>query len=148
MDQRDELIACLRQAFDEYEVEPYAIYRAADGAPLPNEADSETVLKEHLENTGRLIPLPKEPAALANIVEVSLVDFLIATLGEQDDVDLTRGTERGYPDLELAGERFGGIPYAIDIKVAKRKASARTGRVNESRTQSRITLYTGNTYFR
>ena len=54
---------------------------------------------------------------------------------------MARGSERGYPDLELSGTRFGEGFHAIDVKVARRDA-------NPARTRSRITLYTGNTYFR
>jgi hypothetical protein len=52
-----------------------------------------------------------------------------------------RGNERGYPDLELSGPAFGGGFHAVDVKAARRAASGR-------QTQSRITLYTGNTYFK
>lgn len=52
-----------------------------------------------------------------------------------------RGTERGYPDFEVAGPAFGGGFHAVDVKAARRAPSG-------TRTQSRITLYTGNTYFK
>ncbi|MGH3159895.1 MAG: hypothetical protein ACRDNF_25425 [Streptosporangiaceae bacterium] len=52
-----------------------------------------------------------------------------------------RGTERGYPDFEISGPAFGGGFHAVDVKAARRATSGR-------RTQSRITLYTGNTYFK
>ena len=52
-----------------------------------------------------------------------------------------RGNERGYPDLEISGPPFGGGFHAVDVKAARR---ARNGR----QTQSRITLYTGNTDFK
>lgn len=84
--------------------------------------------------------MPKEPAALANIIEVSQVNFLSAQVEARDDVTLKRGTERGYPDLEISGPAFGDKFYAIDIKAARRKASKKTGKVNPKRTQSRITL--------
>ena len=54
---------------------------------------------------------------------------------------IRRGTERGYPDLEISGAAFGGGHHAIDVKAARRAR-------NLTQTQSRITLYTGNTYFR
>ncbi|MGH8898005.1 MAG: DNA mismatch endonuclease Vsr [Egibacteraceae bacterium] len=52
-----------------------------------------------------------------------------------------RGTERGYPDIEVSGAAFGDGYHAVDVKVAR---LAKSG----TRTQSRVTLYTGNTYFR
>lgn len=85
--------------------------------------------------------LPSEPAALANIVEVSVVDFLLDQIDRENGVSSHRGTERGYPDIEISGPRFGGGYHALDIKVARRAPSGR-------QTKSRVTLYTGNTYFR
>jgi hypothetical protein len=104
-------------------------------------ADLEAQLAHH----GHLLPLPKEPAALANVLEVSIVDFLLdrvaATGGE---LKATRGGERFYPDLEISGPAVDGRFYAVDIKVAQRKVPKKA---QPTQTQSRITLYTGNTYF-
>jgi hypothetical protein len=99
-------------------------------------------LEERLAEGGHLLPLPKEPAALANVLEVSIVDFLIARIHQAPGARVSRGTERGYPDLEVSGDFFGGGFHAVDIKAARRNPK------NMGRTQSRITLYTGNTYFR
>lgn len=57
-------------------------------------------------------------------------------------VTVTRGSERGYPDLELGGSELADGHHAVDVKVARRR------RAGSDQTQSRITLYTGNTYFR
>lgn len=94
-----------------------------------------------LDSRGHLIPLPKEPAALANILEVSLVGFIAAAADATLGVEATLGTERGYPDIELTGSMFGGGYHAVDIKNARRSRGGGS-------TQSAITLYTGNTYFR
>ncbi|MFI9809675.1 type II restriction endonuclease [Streptomyces sp. NPDC052301] len=102
-------------------------------------------LEEKLAARGHLLPLPKEPAALANIIEVSIIDFILAAITETDGIEYQRGSERGYPDLEIFGPRFGGY-HAIDIKAARRAVT--TKGVATGRTQSRITLYTGNTYFK
>ena len=147
MSQREALIDFLRKLFDGFEPEPYAIFRRTGSEGFPMKAATEEELVAQLDKAGNFIPLPKEPAALANIVEVTLVDFMIENLAHRNDIQLTRGTERGYPDIELDGSAFGGRPYAIDVKVARRKAT-KSGKVNPKRTQSRITLYTGNTYFR
>lgn len=98
-------------------------------------------LVEALTSGGYLLPLPKEPAALANVIEVSLVDFVLRCLEEVPNATARRGTERGYPDIEISGVAFGGGHHAVDVKVARRAK-------NGKRTQSAITLYTGNTYFR
>lgn len=142
------LLNWLRNACAQYELEPIAVYRRRGNHTWPLTAGSEADLERALDEGGHFLPLPKEPAALANIIEVSLVDFLLAQVEGRNDITLKRGSERGYPDLELSGSAFGDHFYAIDIKAARRKASKATGKVNPKRTQSRITLYTGNTYFR
>ena len=108
-------------------------------------ANDEDHLEELLRAGGHLLPLPKESAALANVLEVSLVDYLLRKV-ETDGAEGARGTERGYPDFELSGPAFGGGFHAIDVKVARRGVT-KAGKPKES-TQSRVTLYTGNTYFR
>ncbi len=47
-----------------------------------------------------------------------------------------------YPDIVFTGAALNGQVVACDIKVARRNPT------NRNRTKSRITLYTGNTYFR
>jgi len=137
----DSLIHWLRDACSRYEVEPVAVYRASPEQRWPLLAHGESDLQEQLRDRGNFVPLPKEPAALANILEVSLVDFVLGELRSVEGVRVERGTERGYPDIEITGHKFGGGYHAVDIKVARRNKSG-VG------TQSRITLYTGNTYFR
>ncbi len=69
--------------------------------------------------------LPKEPAALANVLEVSVVDFLLDRIAATDgQLTATRGGERVYPDLEITGPGVGGAFYAVDIKVAAERATA------------------------
>jgi hypothetical protein len=87
------------------------------------------------------LPLPKEPASLANVLEVAIVDYLLRHIQDLDGGEGRRGTERGYPDIEIDGSAFGGGFHAVDVKVARRKKGLKY-------TDSRITLYTGNTYFR
>ncbi|WP_198151186.1 type II restriction endonuclease [Hyphomicrobium sulfonivorans] len=141
MSDSEQLIEWLRSVCAKYEREPLAIYRAGRAATFPLKANSEEDLQQKLEAGGHFIALPKESAALANIVEVSLVDFLMDCIGKHNDISGARGTERGYPDIEITGPRFGDVPHALDVKVARRAKSG-------NQTQSRITLYTGNTYFR
>lgn len=135
------LLEWLRDGCAQYALEPVAIYRAGSKPSWPLVAASEEELRRKLAEGGHLLPLPKEPAALANVLEVSVVDFLLRRLKEVEGAEARRGTERGYPDIEVSGPAFGGGHHAVDIKVARR---ARGGR----QTESRITLYTGNTYFR
>ena len=106
-------------------------------------------LVRQLDDGGFLTPLPSESAALANVIEVALVDFLLARIGDVsargEDADAHRGAARGYPDLEVSGSYFGGGFRAVDIKLARIKVPKRR---DPTKTESRITLYTGNTYFR
>lgn len=142
------LLKWLRTACSEYKHDVAALYRRHGNDQWPLQARSESELEEKLRAGGHFLPLPKEPAALANILEVAIVDFLLARLAKLRGANAQRGTERGYPDVEISGAHFGGEHHAIDVKIAMRKrASARQKTKTQTRTQSRITLYTGNTFF-
>ena len=135
------LVEWLRTACGEYVLEPIAVYRARGEHPWPLVGRDERDLADQLEAGGHFLPLPKEPAALANVLEVSLVSFVLSRLHAVPEAEGRRGTERGYPDIEISGAAFGGGYHALDVKVARRRKGGKD-------TQSRITLYTGNTYFR
>lgn len=136
----------LRGLCDRYRYDLRGVFRVSGSTDWPLTATDAADLEARLTSRGHLLPLPKEPAALANVLEVSILSFLLdeikATAGE---LTAQRGGERFYPDLEVTGPAVGGSYYAVDIKVARRGV---TKRGPSSRTQSRITLYTGNTYFR
>lgn len=136
-----DLLAWLREQCAEYEFDVVALYRTHGDHPWPLTAQDEAELELKLEDGAHFLPLPKEPAALANILEVSVVDYLLERFENTIGLHIARGTERGYPDLEVTGSALDDRFHAVDVKVARR---ARGGR----RTQSRITLYTGNTFFR
>jgi hypothetical protein len=136
------LLAWLRQQLSSYDLDLVAIFRKyGASSSWPLSARDPDDLEAKLAAGGHFVALPKEPAALANILEVSLVDFLLEAVRQTRGATAQRGTERGYPDLELSGSAFGGGFHAVDVKVARRN-KART------QTQSRITLFTGNTFFR
>ena len=134
-----DLIDWLRKTCKGYEIKPIAVFARKGELNWPAHFSDEDALVEALEAGKYFVALPKEPAALANVIEVSIVDFLLERFEELDGINAARGTERGYPDIEISGDALGGC-HAIDIKVARR---AKNGR----QTNSRITLYTGNTYF-
>lgn len=136
-----DLLEWLRNRAREYVFDAIAVYKLIGDHGWPLEAEDEQDLARQLGDGGHLLPLPKEPAALANVVEVSLVNFVLEQLERVTDAVGQRGTERGYPDVEVTGGAFGAGFHAVDIKVARRGASRKL-------TQSRVTLYTGNTYFR
>lgn len=136
----------LREQCADYEFDLAGVFRLNGDLSWPVTAASPFELAQTLADGGHILPLPQEPAALANVLEVSLVDFLTERAKATSGVTVQRGTERGYPDLELSGSRFGEGFHAVDVKVAKRKIT-KAGRPTNL-TQSRITLYTGNTYFR
>src|SRR6185312_8600489 len=96
------------------------VFRRTGHGPWPLRAGSPDELESALKGRGHLLPLPKEPAALANVLEVSIADYLMTKMAEEEDMEGVRGTERGYPDLEISGPAFGGGHHAIDIKVARR----------------------------
>jgi len=145
-----DLLDWLREQFLGYDFNVAGVLRREGPASTwPLTAANPAELEERLITGGHLLPLPKEPAALANVLEVDIVDFLLERLNQLENVEHHRGSERGYPDLEVGGDVFGGGWHAVDIKVAqraRRSGPPRPGTVE--RTQSRITLYTGNTYFR
>jgi hypothetical protein len=102
-------------------------------------------LESKLSDRGHLLPLPRESAALANVLEVMVIDFLLAAAAKVDGLRWERGSDRGYPDLEMFGSALADRYWAVDLKVARR---ATVQRPPARQTQSRITLYTGNTYFK
>jgi hypothetical protein len=135
----------LRDRCDEYTFDVTAVFhRLGDHDwPVALTATDPASLEQRLAEHGHLLPLPKEPAALANILEVSLADFLLKAADREEGLEAMRGTERGYPDIELGGDALEGEFWAVDIKVARRDSTKA-----KLRTESRITLYTGNTFFR
>lgn len=139
-----DLVDWLRTQCADFTFDVRGVYRrSGTSTTWPMTAENPEQLEHRLTEGGHLLPLPKEPAALANVLEVAIVDFLLERLEGFEDATAQRGTERGYPDLEVSGARFGGGFHAVDVKVAR--LAETKGR---QRTQSRITLYTGNTYFR
>jgi hypothetical protein len=137
----EQLLGWLREQCAEFVFRPEGVYVAEAEHPWPLFAEGPEELTAQLETGGHLLPLPKESAALANVIEVALVDFLLAQLESLEGAEGRRGQERSYPDLEISGPAFGGGFHAVDIKMARLHKAGR-------RTQSRCTLYTGNTYFR
>jgi hypothetical protein len=137
----------LRAQCQEYVYDLRGVFRVAGSTSWPLTAIDAADLEAQLARNGHLLALPKEPAALANVLEVSIVDFLLDQVAAaKGKLVATRGGERTYPDLEVTGPGVDGAFYAIDIKVAQRKIPKRRG-LQPTQTQSRITLYTGNTYF-
>lgn len=137
----EKLLEWLRRVCGEFVFDVVATFRRSGDHEWPLVADDERDLEQRLADGGHLLPLPKEPAALANVLEVAIVGYVLGRLHEREEAQGERGTERGYPDIEVTGEAFGGGHHAIDVKVARLAPSG-------NRTQSRVTLYTGNTYFR
>jgi hypothetical protein len=135
----------LRDQCQAYVYDLRGVFRVAGSTQWPLTAADAADLEGQLHTHGHLLPLPKEPAALANVLEVSIVDFLLDRIAATGGtLTATRGGERFYPDLEITGPGVGGNFYAVDIKVAQRKILKKSP---PTQTQSRITLYTGNTYF-
>ena len=131
----------LRDQVEGWKQSALGIFRLRTGQEQwPVHATGPDELKEQLIQRGHLLPLPTEPAALANLIEIELREHLVVAAEATPGVELRLGTERSYPDLELGGPVFGDRCYAADIKCARRAKSGKS-------LQSRIALYTGNTYF-
>lgn len=140
-----DLESWLRKTCGEYRFALRGVFQTRGDHEWPLVANNEDELDALLSAGGHILPLPKESASLANVLEVGIVDFLLDRTSEIDGLVAVRGTERGYPDLEFSGDALGGKFHAVDIKVARRK---RIKSGVSKNTESRITLYTGNTYFR
>jgi hypothetical protein len=136
-----QLLDWIRAQCCDFVFRPAGVYLKSGDHPWPLVAHDDNELEIRLEAGGHLTALPKESAALANVIEVALVDFLIDRISRLPGAVATRGGERSYPDLEVGGAAFGGGFHAVDVKMARLNK-------NGYQTQSRCTLYTGNTYFR
>jgi Restriction endonuclease EcoRV len=138
-----DVMAWLRDVLRDYRFDIAGLLRdsATPPAGWPLIVASEADLVSTLRQSASLLPLPTESAALAHLMEVSLVAFLLQRLRDVPGAAGRGGTARSYPDLEISGPAFGVGHHAIDIKAARRN---KTGRA----TKSRITLYTANTYFK
>lgn len=144
-----DLLEWLREQVADYSFNAVAILLQPPEDVWPLVAGDLDDLVRQLDDVESLGPLPREAAALANVIEASLVKFLTARLDElvEEGADVAHATagERNYPDLEISGAYFSATEApaieAVDIKVARRSRSG-------TQTQSRITLYTGNTYFK
>jgi hypothetical protein len=137
-----EVLHWVRERCAGFEFDVAGVFRRHGDHAWPFTVSDPEDLEAKLLDGGHLLPLPREPAALANILEVAIVDHLLDAARDAPEIVATRGSERGYPDLELSGEHFATGFHALDVKVARRDDR------NPRRTKSRITLYTGNTYFR
>jgi hypothetical protein len=94
----------------------------------------------------KVLPLPPEPALIAKVVEVSIIEHVkrkavgVRGLDVFDDL-----SGRGYPDILLTGRATDGKKIAVDVKVARRNVLKRGA---PTKTQSRITLGPFDSYFR
>jgi hypothetical protein len=66
-----------REQCQEYVYDLRGVFRIAGSAQWPLTTADASGLEAHLKDLGHLLPLPKEPSALANVLEVSIVDFLL-----------------------------------------------------------------------
>lgn len=139
------LLAWLREQTLGWEPSIVGVFRQNAPHDWPISAESAEELRAELTALGHLLPLPSEPAALANVMEIELRQHLLHAAAELPDASVEQGTERSYPDLEFSGDAFGGGFRAVDIKCARRKIPKSGGPA--TLLNNRIALYTGNTYF-
>lgn len=143
MDSR--LLEWLREQTAGWKPSIVGVFREDAPHDWPISATSAEELRVQLTEYGHLLPLPSEPAALANVMEIELRQHLAEAIAEVADAAVVDGTERSYPDLEFTGGAFGGGFRAVDIKCARRKVP-KSG-APATMLNNRIALYTGNTYF-
>src|SRR5579859_3320775 len=72
-----DLVTWLRERCREYSFDVAGVFHRAGIHEWPLSATDATDLHAQLAAGGHLLPLPKEPAALANVLEVSVVAFLL-----------------------------------------------------------------------
>ncbi len=82
-----DLQAWLREQCAEFVFRPEGVYVATGDHEWPLVARSAEELTQRLDDGGHLVSLPKESAALANVIEVALVDFLLDRLQQLDGAD-------------------------------------------------------------
>ncbi len=133
------LLRWLREQIEGWQPSAVGIYREYAEHDWPLSADSPAELRQRLTDAGHLLPLPTEPAALANVMEIELREHLVDAARDAEGVNVREGTQRSYPDLEFDGSALGSGYRAVDIKCARRK--------NPNRLNNSIALYTGNTWF-
>lgn len=133
------LLEWLRAQVTGWQPSAVGVFREQADHRWPLSADSPSELRSKLTDSGHLLPLPTEPAALANVMEIELRENLIEASQAQPGMRVREGSERSYPDLEFEGDFLGGGFRAVDIKCARRKTP---NRLNNS-----VALYTGNTWF-
>ena len=80
MSDAPDLQSWLRKQCADFVFRPEGVYVANGEHDWPLVAGSPAELTEQLEAGGHLVSLPKESAALANVIEVALVDFLLERL--------------------------------------------------------------------
>lgn len=139
------LLGWLREQTADWTPSIVGVFREQAPHDWPLTAHSPEDLRVQLTRHGHLLPLPSEPAALANVMEIELRQHLGEAIGDLPGAVVVEGTERSYPDLEFSGDVFGGGIRAVDIKCARRKISP-SGKP-PTILNNRIALYTGNTYF-
>jgi hypothetical protein len=140
------LLEWLREQTERWRPSIVGVFREEAQHDWPISAGSPSELRRQLTEHGHLLPLPSEPAALANVMEIELRQHLADAGRSLQGAQLIDGTERSYPDLEFSGEMFGGGFRAVDIKCARRGRPPKSGRP-PSNINNRIALYTGNTFF-
>jgi hypothetical protein len=135
----------LRESCSGYVFRPKGLFQETGLTPhFPVTAHNPAELTQALRAGGHLLPLPSESAALANVLETGIVGHLMEAATGIAGLETEKGGTRSYPDLEMTGDLLDGRYWAVEVKAARR---AQLKRQEPTTTQSRISLYTGNTFF-
>jgi hypothetical protein len=88
-----DVIEWLRTRCQEFEFDVSGVFRRRGDHAWPFGAIDPVDLEAKLLAGGHLLPLPREPAALANVLEVAIVDHLLAAV-EADETVIGTGISR------------------------------------------------------
>ena len=94
---RASVLRWVRSTCAGYELDVVALYRRSGDRSWPLVARSSFDLERQLEERGHFLPLPREPAALANILEVSVASFILRQAAELAGAVATRGPSEDTP---------------------------------------------------
>src|ERR1039458_4100024 len=94
------LLEWLREQAAHWRPSIVCVFREDAPHDWPITASSASDLRQQLTDQGHLLPLPSEPAALANVMEIELRQHLAEASVLLHAAVVKAGTERSYPDRE------------------------------------------------
>ena len=98
----------VREQIEGWEQSAVGLFRERGASEQwPLQANGPADLKARLLERGHLLPLPTEPAALANVVEIELREHLVAAAGASPGIAIRLGTAGAIAGADF---RLGAVP--------------------------------------